>query len=179
MTSLLHIFFLLFVLILSSCSSHKELTTQSAIESEVARSDITVTDVDTDLSSLVNRNIVVTLKDVVVEYDSPGDSVEHSNASVPKIRSPGRDRRHPSAIRAGEIILSDKSQEATNLLVSDNSVQSFKEDSNTAAVAINEEKSDSKCLWPDYWLLTGSLCLSATCIVVVLIVLYRKGKLRL
>lgn len=168
----LYILFL-FVFMLSACHSHKEACTQATYVQEVARSDVTITDIDAYLNKLVNRDIVVTLEDVVVQYQ--GEDTAKVPGNVPlNIRSPTT----PTRLSIGQVKISDKTEESTNLHVEDNSIQASDFNSNEAADLEQQVKQESAQLQPSQ----GSVLITILCILlftVVLVILYRKGKLRL
>ncbi|MDE7350357.1 MAG: hypothetical protein K2N25_04770 [Muribaculaceae bacterium] len=162
-----------FIFMLSSCHSHKESCTQATYVQEVARSDVTISDVDAGLSRLVNRNIVVTLEDVVVQYQGEDTSMVSNNRS-PDIRSPTA----PARLYIGKVEISDISEESTNLHVEDNSIQVSDLHAAEAADLEQEVKQESAQLHSSQ----GSFLMILLCILllaVVLVILYRKGKLRL
>lgn len=168
----LYILFL-FVFILSACHSHKEACTQATYVQEVARSDVTVSDVDAYLSRLVNRNIVVTLEDVVVQYQGK-DTSKVSGNRPPDIRSPTAHAR----LSIGKVKISDNSKESTNLHVEDNSIQTSDFHSVEAADLEQQVKQESAQLHPSQ----GSVTMTVLCVLLfagVLVILYRKGKQRL
>lgn len=163
----------LFVFMLSACHSHKEACTQAAYVQEVARSDITSVDVDASLSKLVNRDIVITLEDVVVLYHGE-DTAKVSDNRPPDIRSPGA----PARLTIGQVKISDKSEESTNLHVEDNTILASDFHSNEAADLEQQVKQESSQLHPS----NVSFLMTFIWIIlfaVVLVILYRKGKLRL
>ena len=168
----LYILFL-FVFMLSACHSHKEACTQATYVQEVARSDVTISDVDAYLNKLVNRNIVVTLEDVVVQYQSE-DTSKVSDNLHPDIRSPTA----PARLSIGKVKISDNSEESTNLHFEDNSIQASDFHSEEAADLEQEVKQESAQLHPSQ----GSVLMTVLCILlfaVVLVILYCKGKLKL
>lgn len=179
MTSISHIILLLFLLLLASCRCDKEVTRQSAIQRETASGYISSADVNTAIRSIVNKDLAVTLKDVTIEYCQPGDSARPTKQLMRKNSWAGIREAYPAAVRAGEIILSDKSEELSNLRVSDISTSASCHDDKDASISSSDEKSHSKTLWPDYWvLIIGAICISTAC-VVALVFIYKKGKLKL
>ena len=168
----LYILFL-FVFMLSACHSHKEASTQVSYVQEVARSDMTISDVDAYLNKLVNRNIVVTLEDVVVQYQGE-DTSKVSGNRPPYIRSPTA----PARLSIANVKIYDNSEESTNLHVEDNSIQASDFHSEEAADLEQEVKQESAQLHPSQ----DSVFMAVLCILlfaVMLVILYRKGKLKL
>lgn len=163
----------LFVFMLSACHSHKEARTQAAYAREVARSDITISDIDAYLSKFINRDIVISLEDVVVQYHG-GDTAKVSDNRPPDIRSPVA----PARLTIGQVKITDKSEESANLHVEDNTVQASDFHSNEAAELEQQVKQESAQLRPTQ----GSFVMISLAVLLfaaALFILYRKGKLRL
>lgn len=170
----LHLLFL-FVFLLASCHSKQEVCTQESYVQEIARSDVTIADVDTYLRNIVNRNVLITLEDVVVQYSVDDSSKAHTTVP-PNIRSPAK----PANLSIGKISLSDNSTESNELIVDDNTRQSSYSHSSESADLVQHEKKESDKLRPSMKsVLLFSICFSVVLILTVLFILYRKGKLRL
>lgn len=168
-----------FVFMLSACHSHKEACTKVSHVQEVARSDIAFSDIDAYISKFVNRDVVVTLDDVVVQYQGEqhlsDDTAKLTSKRSPDIRSPTTLAR----LSIGQVKISDKSEESTNIHVEDNSIQKSNFQSNESDDIEQQENQESAQLQPS----RSSIIMTLLCILlfaVVLGILYKyKGKLKL
>ncbi len=168
-------FLFLFVFLLASCHNEKEVCTQESYVQEIARSDVTSADVDTYLRNLVNRNVLITLEDVVVQY-AVDDSSKASPTIPPNIRSPVK----PANLSIGKISLSDNSTESNELLVDDNTRHTSNSHSIESTDLVQHEKNESDKFRPSMKsVFVFSIGVSAVLILTVLYFLYRRGKLRL
>lgn len=160
---------------LSACHSQKETCAKAEYVQEVARSDVTISDIDTYLSKLVNRNIVISMEDVVVQYQGEDSSTMTGNIH-PTIRSPSG----ATKLSIAHLTISEISEEATAVYVEDNSIQTIDSISNETANFEQQVTQKSEQFHTSHSILfMSTFCFSAVLFVVILVILYRKGKLRL